>query len=211
MTSVGHYMWIYTNVKNLHVIQTATLKTIACVDLKNSLLEVSQMLHVPEWHTVLVLWELSEIWCLHDEATASGLYKTGSLQLERQIPVCSLCKVTFGNTTEVWVTRKSQEIVILEYSSGCCEKNMVCSTHERHDCQLITCLCFTTDNEISVTHVWVSFNESSKLVCWDGPNKIRLHTISLLCEGQVPYVRSYVYKIRFLCNHTNYTCKEILL
>ena len=189
MTSIGHYMWVYTNDQNLHIIQTAKMKTIACVVLQNSLLEVSQMLHVPEWHMVLVLWELSEIWCFHDDIGPSGLYKVGSLQLNIQMPINSLCTVTFENTTEVWAIRKNKEIVILEHSlSGCCEINsnvLVCITdkYEGHDCQLITCLSYT-DDERSLTHVWVSFNKSSQLVCWDGPNKSQVHTVSLNCEGQ---------------------------
>ena len=194
MTNVGDYMWIYTNDQDLHIIQTAKLKTIACVDLKNSLLEVSQMLHVPEWHMVLVLWELSEIWCLDDEINTSGLCKIGGLQLDARIPVNSLCKVTFGNTIEVWVARKDKDIVILEHSSpGYCKinsNNLVCNignTGKRtdHNCQLITCLSFTNDTKKSFTHVWVSFNKSSHLVCWDAPNKTQLHTISLFSEGQV--------------------------
>ena len=40
MTSVGHYTWVYTNDQNLHVIQTAKMKTIACVALNNLTLEV---------------------------------------------------------------------------------------------------------------------------------------------------------------------------
>ena len=187
MTSVGHYMWVYTNDQNLHIIQTAKMKTIACVVLQNSL---SEMLHVPEWHMVLVLWELSElseIWCFHDDIGPSGLYKIGSLQLDKQMPISSLCMVTFENTTEVWATRKNKEIVILEPSlSGCCEINdnvLVCTT-AAYSCHLITCLCFNTDNEKSLTHVWVSFDGSSQLVCWDGPNKTQLHTVSLNYEGQ---------------------------
>ena len=73
ITNVGHYMWVYTNDQKLYIIQTAAMKTIACVVLKNTILEVNQLLHVPEWHMILVLWELSEIWCLHDEIDASGL------------------------------------------------------------------------------------------------------------------------------------------
>ena len=208
MTSVGHYMWVYTNDQNLHIIQTAKMKTIACVVLQNSSPEVSQMktivcdvlqnsspkvsqmLHVPEWHTVLVLWKQSEIWCLYDGIGPSGLYKIGTLQLKNvNNPISSLCTVTFENTTEVWATRKNKEILILEHSlSGCCEINsnvLVCNTGEfgGHDCQLITCL-YYADDEKRLTHVWVSFNESSQLVCWDGPNKSQEHTISLNCEGQ---------------------------
>ena len=187
MTNVGHYMWVYTNDQNLRIIQTAKMKTTACVVLENLSLEVTQMLHVPEWHMVLVLWELSEIWCLHDEIDASGLYKIGALQLNVHNPISSLCKVTFDNTTEVWATRKDKEIVVLTQSpSGCCENNvLVCASAARYGCHLITCLCFNIGNERSLTHVWVSFDGSTQLACWDGPNKTQLHTVSLSREGQI--------------------------
>ena len=197
MTSVGHYMWVYTNDQNLHIIQTAKMKTITCVALTNSILvqEVLQLLHVPEWHMVLVLWELSEIWCIHDEIGPSGLYKIGTLLLNIHNPISSLCKVTFDNTTEVWATRKDKEIVILTQSPlGCCENNVLVCTAAAHRCDLITSLCFNTDNEQSLTHVWVSFDGSSELVCWDGPNKTQLHTASLLYhEGQIHEAHIYVY------------------
>ena len=187
MTSVGHYMWVYTNDQNLHIIQTAKMKTIACVALNNFALEVLQLLHVSEWHMVLVLWGLSEIWCLYDEIGPSELYKIGTLQLKNvHNPIRNLCTVTFDNTTEVWATRNDKEIVILTQSpSGCCEKDVLVCTTAAYSCHLITCLCFNTDNEKSLTHVWVSFDGSSQLVCWDGPNKTQLHTISLYLEGQI--------------------------
>ena len=184
MTSVGDYMWVYMNDQNLHIIQTATMKTITCVTLTNSLLEVLQLLHVPEWHMVLVLWELSEIWCLHDKIGSSGLYKIGTLLLNVHNPISRLCKVTFDNTTEVWATRRDKEIVILMQSpSGCYENDVLVCTAVAHRCHLITCLCFNTVDENSLTHVWVSFDESSQLVCWDAPNKTQLHTVSLYHEG----------------------------
>ena len=187
MTNVRHHMWIYTNDQNLYVIQTAKIKTIACVMLKNTIFEVTQLLHVPEWHLVLVLWELSEIWCLYDETNASGLYQMGTWKLSANSPISSLCTVTFESTTEVWATRKDKEIVVLSRSpSGCCESNIiVCCTNRRgaHNCHLITCLQFNTDSGKSLTHVWVSFDGYPQLVCWDGPSKTQLHTISLQSEG----------------------------
>ena len=99
MANVGHYMWVYTNDQKLHIIQTAKMKTVACIVLKNTVLEVFQLLHVPEWHMVLVLWELSEIWCLHDEINASGLYQIGTLKLNTKNPVNSLCKVAMQRLT----------------------------------------------------------------------------------------------------------------
>ena len=210
MTNVGDYMWVCTsdhkhhtagtlrhskiNDHKLYIIQAANLSTMACFTLRNAMQQVFQLLHVPEWQMVLVLWELSEIWCLHDEIDASGVYQTGSLALSANNTVSSLCKVTLENTTEVWGTRKDKKIVVLTQSqAGILESlsaDLVCSTAaSSSDCQLITCLHFTTDKGKRLTHVWVSFNGSSQLVCWNGQNKTQLHTISLHCEGQI---RSYI-------------------
>ena len=202
MANVGNYMWVCTNDykhpnatlhkhhiindHKLYIIQTAELKTVACVTLQNAKQQVIQLLHVPECQMVLVLWELSEIWFLHDEIDAYGVHQTGSLALDANNAISSLCKVTLENTTEVWGIRKDKKIVVLtQLKSGFCEsKNLVCST-ATSNCYLITCLYFTTGKKKHLTHVWVSFDGSSQLVCWDGQNKIQLHTISLHCEGQI--------------------------
>lgn len=189
MTNVGNYMWTYTNDHKLYIIHTARMRTIACVSLNNTLLEVIQLLHVPEWHMVLILWELSEIWCFHDEITASGVYQIGTLQLNLKNPINDLCKVTYENTTEIWATRNDKEIVVLtQSSSGCCVSNvMVCATDRpaTYNCHLITCLHFNTGNEKCLNHVWVSFDGSSQLVCWDAKSKTQLWMISLQCKGQI--------------------------
>lgn len=186
MTSVGNYMWVCTRDQKLYVVHTSKMKTVACVVLRNTMLEVVQLLHVPEWHMVLVLWELSDIWCLHDKVGVDGLYQIGTLTFNSQNPLNNLCKVTFGNTTEVWATRKDKEIVVLTQSqTGCYEDNiLVCSTDQRaaYSCHLITCL--GTCNGKHPTYVWVSFEGCTQLVCWDAESKAQLHTVSLHCEGQ---------------------------
>ena len=188
MENVGNYMWVNTTDRKLHIIHTATMKTVACVTLKNSLLEVVQMLHVPEWHMVLVLWELPEIWCLHDEIDASGLHVIGSLQLKFQNnPIYNLCKVTLNTTTEVWATRKDKEIAVLtETSTGCIESNTLQCTINSNlptiNCNLISCLHFNTKCENSLIHVWITFEESPQLICWNAENKNQLHSVSLHCK-----------------------------
>ena len=187
MENVGNYMWVKTNDYKLHVIHTASMKTVACVPLENSLLEVSHLLHVPEWHMVLVLWELPEIWCLHDEVDASGLHVIGTLQLESNNPMSNWCKVTLDSTTEVWCTRKDKQITILAETllGGCCEKaTLQCST----DCKLatpdlISCLHFNTDSEDSLIHVWTTFDESSQLISWNGETKSQIQSVALQCTG----------------------------
>lgn len=200
MTNIGNYVWVSTNyykhqtanafrrhiVTELYIVQTDNLNTVACVTLKNAMLQVVQLLHVPEWQMVLVLWELSEIWCLHDNVDSSGVHQTGSLALDANNAVSNLCKVTLENTTEVWGTKKDKRIVVLVQSkSGLLEsRNLVCST-AASDCNLITCLYFTTGKKEHLTHVWVSFNRSPQLVCWNAQNKTQLHMISLHCEGKI--------------------------
>ena len=190
MENVGNYMWVNTNDNKLYIIHTASMKTVACVCLKNSMLEVLQLLHVPEWHMVLVLWELSEIWCLHDEIDASGLHVIGSLQLNNNIPINNLCKVTLDSTTtEVWATMNDKQITVLaEAPSGCCESTTLkCTANSKLatlHCNLVSCLQFSTDSRNSLIHIWITFRESPQLICWNGETKIQLHSVSLQCTGQ---------------------------
>ena len=196
MENVGNYMWVNTNDHRLHIVHTASMKTVACVTLKNSMLEVLQLLHVPEWHMVLVLWELSEIWCIHDESDTSGLYVIGSLQLDRNIPISKLCKVALDSTTtEVWATKKDKLITVLaETPSGCCESTTLqvqCTANGKHatlHCNLISCLQFSTDSGNSLIHVWISFDDSPQLICWNGETKNQLHSVSLQCTGQASLI-----------------------
>lgn len=177
MINVYNYMWVSTK-DTLHVIDTSTMKTIVCVALKNSTMRVVQLLHVPEWHTVLVLWEQSEIWCLHDEVTASEVHLIGSLKLNYRAPIVRLCRVHLKRITEVWATRADQEIrVFVQSPSGCCERTILNITG--YNCHLITCLNFRTATKYHATHVWVSFDKASKLVCWDGEEKTQLCIVSL--------------------------------
>ena len=189
MENVGNYMWMNTDDNKLHVVHTATMKTVAHVTLKNSLLEVVQLLHVPEWHMVLILWELSEIWCLYDEIDASGVHVIGSLQLHSHNPICKLCRATLNSTTEVWATRKDNEITILtEAPSGCCESDgLQCAAKSKHttlQCNLITGLHFDNNSENFLIHVWVTFEGSPQLVCWNAETRKQIHSISLQCKGQ---------------------------
>lgn len=180
MTNVYNYMWVSTDDCKLHIIHTANMKTVACTTLENKPFEVKQLLHVPEWHMVLVLWEISEIWCLHDETDPSGVYFIGSLQLNVNISVVNLCRVNLESRTEVWAIREDEITVCVQSPTGCHESEIL-SVHNRpfHSCNLITCLNFSTATNQHVAHVWVSFNGVSKLICWDGEEKSQLHIVSL--------------------------------
>lgn len=194
MENVGNYMWVITNDNKLHIVHTASMKTVACVTLKNSMLEVLQLLHVPEWHMVLVLWELSEIWSIHDKPNESGLHVIGSLQLDKNIPISKLCKVALDSTTtEVWATKKDKQITVLtETPSGCCESTTLqCTANSKLatlHCNLISCLQFTTDSGNSLIHIWITFDDSPQLICWNGETKNQLHSVSLQHTGQASLI-----------------------
>jgi len=185
MVDVINYMWVCTADHKLYVIHTAKMNTVSSVELENSLLQVVQLQHVPEWHVVLVLWELSEIWCLCDEVDESGVHVIGTLQLNNHSPISRLCKVTLPQITEIWATRGDKEIVVLTQSSTGCSKSEVlkCNIGNKtnlFNCNLITCL--SVNNKVldkASVHVWVSFCELAQLVCWDGEKKDQLHSVSL--------------------------------
>ena len=184
MVSVTHYMWVCTVDHKLFIIHTATMRTVSCVVLENSSQQVLQLLHVPEWHTVLVLFESSEIWCLCDEVDKSGVNMTEKLLLHNNIS--ELCKVNYQQTTEVWGTMRDKKIVVLTQTpTGCLKhetlKCLVPNEGRSLNCNLISSL---SDTGGSQTHVWVSFEECSQLVCWIAESKIQLHLVSLHCKGE---------------------------
>ena len=188
MENVGNYMWVNTDDYKLHVIHTASMKTVACVTLKNNTSKVIQLLHVPEWHVVLVLWDQAEIWCLHDEVNTFGVHFIGFLQLNTFNPIYNLCRVTLGSTTEVWATRKDKQVSILtETLSGCCESDVLNCVANNNSatacCNLITCLHLKTNSENSLVHVWITFDTGPHLMCWNGENKTQTHSVSLQSKG----------------------------
>ena len=185
MVNVTNYMWVCTAHHKLYIIHTATMRTVSCVALDNSLQQVVQLLHVPEWHMVLVLWESSEIWYLFDEVDKAGVNMIGKLQLHNDKSISMLYKVDYQQTTEVWGTRKDKEIVVLTQSpTGCYVHEILkCSIVNENKCNLITSLVFDSATGGSLTHVWVSFEGCSQLVCWNAENKAQLHSISLHCKG----------------------------
>ena len=185
MADVINYMWVCTADNKLYIIHTAKMSAISSVELENSLLQVVQLLHVPEWHAVLVLWESSEIWCLYDEVDESGVHVIGTLQLFNHSPISRLCKVNLQQTTEIWATSGNKEIVVLTQPSTGSFKSCVlkCDVNGKANVlnyNLITCLYFNSKaiDKPSV-HLWISFCELGQLVCWDGEKKDLLHSVSL--------------------------------
>jgi len=185
LANVVNYMWVCTTNHKLYIIHTAKMNTVSCVELKNSMLQIVRLLHVLEWHMVLVLWESSEIWCLCDEVDKSGVHVIGKLQLNYHNPISMLCKVSLQQTTEVWATRRDKEIVIITLSptkSDFLKSRVVrCNVNGKDkNCNLIASVNFNHKVlKTPAVHVWVSFSGQAQLVCWDGEKKIQLRSVSL--------------------------------
>jgi len=182
-------MWLCTADHKLYIIHTATMRTVSCVTFENSLQQVIQLLHVPEWHMVVVLWESSEIWYLWDEVDRLGVNMIGQLQLQNSKPITVLSKVDWKQTTEVWGTKKDKEIVVLTQSPTRCYVHEIlqCSIADENNsfrCNLITSLILESTSGIPLTHVWVSFEGNTQLVCWNAESKTQLHSVFLHCKGK---------------------------
>lgn len=186
MANTANYMWVYTVDHKLYTIHTAKMKIICCIDLENSSLQMLQLLHVPEWHMVLVLWELSEIWCLHDEVDKSGVHVIGKLQMNRHNPISMLCKVDLQDTSEIWAASEDKEIAVLTQSPTGCSANrtLECLINVGDQSRIFNCDQIKSFSvQKSITHVWVSFKGRSQLVCWEAESKSQLHLVSLHCKG----------------------------
>ena len=179
MVDVGQYMWIYTADHKLNVVHISTMQNIACFLLETKLSAI-ELLHVPEWQVVIVLWRKSQLWFIHDKIK-DGLHVMDVIKLDKRDPVIHMCVVNLSERTEVWATQGDRKIVIFETSSnGFWNSDTLLCTVENRSlfASLIVCLCFTsTVSGNNMVHVWVSFNQQPYLVCWDAKKRIQINCI----------------------------------
>jgi len=181
MVNVGQYLWMYTADHKLYVVHIPTMQNVACFLLETKL-SVIEMLHVPEWQMVIVLWRNSQLWFIHDEVRDS-LHVVDMIKLDKQDPVVRLCIVHISERTEVWATKGNKKIIIFESSSdGFQDSDTLQCTVENTSLYsyLIVCLCFTsTTSGNNTVHVWVSFNQRPHLVCWAADTRIQINQITI--------------------------------
>lgn len=187
MVNVNHYMWIYTEEQYLYIYHTSTMQNIACIPLRNDKSSLIEMVHVPQWNTVVALWNRSQLWCIHDQVTKSGLHVVDTIELNVNNPIVHICTVDLSQRTEVWATQGDKEISIFKHTnSGVnCDRTLTCSIDKNLlFCHFITCLHFTSSKTgSSMVHIWVSFNRRSHLVCWDAEKRIQIN--SIIKKGKV--------------------------
>ena len=176
MVNVGQYMWIYTADHELNVVHISTMQNIACILLETNL-SVIEMLHVPEWQVVIVLWRKSQLWFIHDKIR-DGLHV---MDVIKHDPVIHMCVVNLSERTEVWATQGDRNIVIFESSSNGFQSSdsLHCTVENKSlFTNLIVCLCFTsTISGNNMLHVWVSFHQLPHLVCWNAKQRIQINCI----------------------------------
>ena len=157
------------------------MQNITCIELKNNKSSLIEMVHVPQWNVVIVLWDKSQLWCIHDQVTKSGLHVVNTIELNSKDPVIHLCKVDLPQGMEVWATQGEKEIAIIQRSPDEIHCETILSCSEDKDflfCYFIICLCFNSHKTGSSTmHVWVSFNRRPHLVCWDAQSRVQINSI----------------------------------
>ena len=156
------------------------MENIACVKLSNTKCSLIEMLHVPHWNVVVVLWSGSRIWCIHDQVTKTGLHVVDTIKLKSRNPIIHLCTVNLPQGTELWATQ-GEKVAIINNSTAAIslETTLACSMDKNLlFCYFIICLYFTSSKTgKSLIHVWVSFNGRPHLVCWDAEKRIEINSI----------------------------------
>ena len=174
-------MWIYTVEQNLFIYHTPTMQNITCIQLRNDKSSLIEMIYVPQWNVVIALWNRSQLWCIHDQVTKSGLHVVDTIELNSKNPIIHLCTVDLPHGTEVWATQE-KEIAIIKHSADgvSCKTTLPCNADKNLlFCHYITCLCFISSKTGNkMVHVWVSFNRRPHLVCWDAESRAQIYTTS---------------------------------
>ena len=176
MVNVYHYMWIYTKEENLFIYHTPTMDCKTCFKLTNNKLPLTEMVHVPQWNVVVALWSGSQLWCIHDQVTKTGLHVVDNIKLN---PITHLCTVNLPQVTELWVTQGEREVAIITHSTDGISLEATLTSSMNRDCRFIICLCFNSSKAgKNMVHVWVSFNGQPHLVCWDAERRTEIKSIT---------------------------------
>ena len=175
-------MWITTLEQKLFIIHTPSMKTIASVSLKNADQSVINLLHIVEWHAVLVMWSGSEIWYLQDSVVHGEIAVLDKQKLNS--PLLHWCEVVFPDRVEVWGTQESGKVVILDWSSMGQHTNLLslptinCS-HQFAFEHITSSYMAGNDALDSSAQVWVSFKQHFRLMCWDATTRTQFYSVKV--------------------------------
>ena len=178
-------MWVSTSEQKLFVIHTPSMKTIASVSLKNNDQTVTDLLHVPEWHAVLVMWSGSEIWYLQDMI---GYNEIGVLEKQKlSSHLLHWCEVVLPDKVEVWATQENGKVVVLDWSSMVQRTNILSLSATDYDCyEHITSSYVEESDSLDdpVEQVWVSFKNTSRLTCLDATARTPFYSVKIPAKSE---------------------------
>ena len=189
MTSVNNYMWISTSEQKLYIIHTPSMKTTTSVSLNNADKNVIHLLHVIEWHVVVVMWTGPEIWYIQDKVDHTGIAVLDKQKLSS--PLLHWCEVAFQDRVEVWGTQEDGKIVILDWSRMG-QRTNVLSPSMVNCSRKLTCECIansqmeSNDGGLSdqLVQVWVSFKQDTQLMCWDATTRTPFYSVKIPTKGE---------------------------
>ena len=189
MVSVENYMWISTSEQKLFVVHTPSMKTVISVSLKNADQTVVNLLHVMEWHVVMVMWSGSAVWYLQDKFDDSKIRVLDKKKLES--PLLHCCKVILPGRVEVWGTQQNGKVVILDWSSmgqntSTLSPPMVTNCNRQPDCEHITSSYTRRDDNLNGSvQVWVTFKQELRLGCWDAVTRSSFYSVKIASKSKI--------------------------
>lgn len=189
MVSVGNYMWISTSEQKLFIVHTPSMKTVVSVSLKNGDNSVINLLHVMEWHAVLVRWTGSEIWYLQDSVGHAEIVVLDKQKLDS--PLLHWCEVVFQGRVEVWGTQDNGKVVILDWPSMGQHTNVLSmptvNCNYQHTFEHIACTVMESSGSLDdlAQRVWVSFKHTFRLMCWDAITRTPLFCVKIPTKSKI--------------------------
>lgn len=188
MISVGNYMWISTLEQKLFIIHTPSMKTVASVSLKNADQRVTDLLHIVEWHAVLVMWTGSEIWYLQDNIDHGKIIVVDKQKLDS--PLLHWCEVVFQDRIEVWGTQENGKIVVLDWSNqhtSILSPSVVnCSRQYTFDHITSSYMNMERNDSLNgVVQVWISFKQDFRLMRWDATTRTPFFSVKIPAKSKI--------------------------
>lgn len=190
MANIGNYMWVSTLEQKLFIIHTPTMKTVTSVSLKNPDQRVIDLLHIVEWHAVLMMWTGSEIWYLQDSIDRGEVIVLDKQKLDS--PLFHWCQVILQDRVEVWGTQENGKVVVLNWSSvgqstGILSLSTV-NCNFQYTFEYITSSYMTMKENYGLdglVQVWVSFRQDFRLMCWDATTRTPFYSVKLPSKSKL--------------------------
>ena len=190
MANISNYMWVSTLEQKLFIIHTPSMKTVTSVSLKNPDQRIIDLLHIVEWHAVLMMWTGSEIWYLQDCIDHGEVIVLDKQKLDN--PLFHWCQVILQDRVEVWGTQENGKVVVLNWSSVGQSTNILSPStvncNFQYTFEHITSSYMTMKENYGLdglVQVWVSFRQDFRLMCWDATTRTPFYSVKLPSKSKL--------------------------